>query len=416
VVDLTNGNKIASKKVYGYFMETAPVLVQFDEDPEMEIMVSALNGNIDGFPKGGYIYVLDYEAGHLNLLPGFPLISPSGSYYIHSPSLLDLDNNGIDEIIVDCYNKIEIYNSSTLSSIVSFGLPTGIQTSLSYCDIDKDGKIEVFAITESNGKIGKLYGYNFDGSTLVEIPTITGGISLDMKASGFYDLTPPVAFSDLDDDSTVDMIALTSSKIYIYDSQFNQRPNFPIDLDSRITINNSSAPSFGDFDGDTILDILFMDANYRVWCYSGSTGALLEGFPVQVEGLTRIEMTALPIMDLDGDNDLEFAVGAPNGVMLVYDYPTLTTRLDTYDKYRGDQFNSGLFSIILGVPENIVTTQTGNDLDISWDQVATATGYRIFVSDNPYSGFVFLAETSSKYYTVTNITDSKKFYYVVAFK
>ncbi|NOR44901.1 MAG: hypothetical protein GQ534_04880, partial [Candidatus Delongbacteria bacterium] len=416
VIDLQTGVLIASKNVYGFIMENAPVLVDYDTDPEKEILMANFNGNISGFPKGAYIYVLDYEAGNLKIVPGFPLVSSYGQYYVHSPSLLDLDNNGVDEIIVDCYNKIEIYNSSTQASITTYDLSVGIQTTLSYCDINDDGQIELFAITESNGKIGKLLGYNFNGTTLIEIPEIIGGISLDMKASSFNDLLPPVSFPDLDDDSTVDIVALTSSKLYIYDNEFNSRANFPIDLDPRIETNNSSAPSFGDFDGDTILDILFMDANFRVWCYSGLTGLVLEGFPIQIEDIDRIEMTALPIMDLDGDNDLEFAIGTNNGVMLVYDYPTTTTRLDTYDKYRGDQFNSGLFGTILGAPTNIITAQIGSDLDISWDPVATATSYKIFVSDFPYTGFIELDTTSETNYLVLNPTDMKKFYYIIAVK
>ncbi|MBN2788900.1 MAG: VCBS repeat-containing protein [Candidatus Delongbacteria bacterium] len=416
VVDLTTGNKIASKKVYGYFMETTPVLVQYDEDPELEIMISCFNGNIAGDPKGAYFYMLDYVNGTLEMVSGFPLISAYGQYYTHTPSLIDLDNNGIKEIIADCYNKIEIYSSSDLSHITTYGLSTGIQTALSYCDIDDDGQIEVFAISESMGNTGKLFGYRFDGSTLGEILSISGGISISMKSSAFSDLLPPVSFPDIDGDLTPDIVALTSSKLYIYDNQFNSRNNFPIDLDSRIETNNSSAPSFGDLDGDTVLDVLFMDANFRIWCYSGSSGSLIKGFPIQVEDIGRTEMTALPIMDLDGDNDLEFAVGTNNGVMLVYDYPTNTTRIDTYDKFRGDQYNSGLFSVVLGVPGNISTVQSGNDLVIYWDQVATATSYKIFISDDPYSGFVLLDETSDENYTVYNITDTKKFYYVIAIK
>ena len=417
VIDFQTGSLIASKNIYGFIMENAPVLVDYDADPEKEIMLATFNGNVSGTPKGAYVYMLNYGSGELSIVPGFPLISPYGTYYVHSPSLLDLDNNGIDEIIVDCYNKIEIYNSSTLANIATHSVSAGVQTSLSYCDYDYDGKVEVFSLSESSGAAGNLYGYEFDGSNLSVIPEISGGLKIDMCTSSFNDLLPPVSFSDFDDDGTIDIVVLGSKKLYVYDNQFNPRVNFPIDLDPRITANNSSAPSFGDLDGDTILDILFMDANYRVWCYSGLTGALLEGFPIQIEGMTRKEMTALPIMDLDGDNDLEFAIGAPNGLMLVYDYPTPTTRLDTYDKYRGDQYNSGLFkNTILGAPTNIITTQNGADLDISWDLVATATSYKIYVSGNPYTGFIELDETSNTNYTVLNITNSKKFYYIVAVK
>lgn len=413
VIDLTTGDLIASKRLDCFIMENAPVLVDRNNDGKKEILLSCFKGNVSA-----YVYLMEYQDSNLEIVSGFPILSNHNTWQIHSPSMLDLDNNGTEEIVFDNGSHIIIYDANTVNLIEDYSSPAVIQTSLSYCDYDDDGNIEIFALSESTGSAGNLYGYEFDGSDLVLIPEISGGIKIDMCTSALWgvDLLPPVSFSDFDDDGTVDIVVLSSKKLYVYDNQFNSRANFPIDLDPRIETNNSSAPSFGDFDGDTILDILFMDANFRVWCYSGSTGNILDGFPIQIEDIDRIEMTALPIMDLDGDNDLEFAIGTNNGVMLVYDYPTSTTRLDTYDKYRGDQFNSGLFGITLGAPTNIITAQIGTDLNISWDPVATATIYKIFTSDEPYSGFILLDETSNTNYLVLDTTDVKKFYYIVAVK
>ncbi len=418
VVSLLDGTLLASKNIYGHIMENAPVLVDYDADPEKEIMISVFNGNIgQSSPSGAYVYMLNYENGDLNHVSGFPLYSSHGSYNVHSPSLIDLDGNGTKEIIFDNLRNILVYDASTLDLIIDYDLSYVIQTSLSYCDINGDGNIEIFALTESFGTSGKLFGFNYNGTTLNEIPELSGGYKIFMKSGSFYDLTPPVSFADIDGDCSTDIIVLSASQLYIFNDQYSQRSNFPIDLDPRISINSSSAPSFGDLDGDSVLDILFMDANYRVWCYSGSTGEILEGFPIQIEGMTREQMTALPIMDLDGDNDLEFAIGTGNGVMLVYDYPTTTTRLDTYDKYRADQFNSGLFgNSMLSFPENVITELIGSDINISWDTVVDATSYKIFVSDNPYTGFVLLDETSNTNYIVYDITDDKKFYYIIAIK
>ncbi|MCK5760203.1 MAG: hypothetical protein KAH33_02850, partial [Candidatus Delongbacteria bacterium] len=418
VISLLDGTLLASKNIYGHIQENAPVLVDYDLDQGKEIMISVFNGNIGHTsPIGSYVYMLEFDSGNLSLVSGFPLYSLHSAYNIHSPSLIDLDGSGAKEIIFDNLRNILIYDASTLDLIVDHSLSYGVQTSLSYCDLDGDGNVEIFTITESDGKVGKLYGFNYDGSSLNEIPVISGGISLDMKPYGFYDLNPPVSFADIDDDYSTDIVALTASKLYIYDDQFTPRTNFPVALDSRIAVNNSSAPSFGDLNGDSVLDILFMDANYRVWCYSGSTGEILEGFPIQIEDMTREQMTALSIMDIDGDNDLEFAIGVDSGAMLVYDCPTTTTRLDTYDKYRGDQYNSGLFSnSMLGTPSNITTELVGSDINISWDPVVDATSYKIFVSDEPYTGFIILDETNNTNYVIYDPTDMKKFYYIIAVK
>ncbi len=416
VVDLVTGGIIAQRKIYGYIMENAPVLANADADSDLEIFISVFNGNLGGTPaKGSYVYMLKYNSGKLDIVSGFPIYSNASAYTIHSPSYLDPDNDGNKELIFNCGSKILVYRLPGPVKVTEYTLPRTIQTSLSYCDIDSDGKLEILALTESYGSYGKLFALTFNGTSLSVLSYTSGGIDLDMKPNDFYDLTPPVSFADIDDDGDVEIIALTASKLYVFNSNFTNFGNFPAALDARVTKNNSSAPATADLNGDGYLDILFMDKNYRVWCYSGADGSVLPGFPVQINDMDRNEMTSPAIADLDGDGDLEFAVGTRDGVMVVYDYKTKTSNRPVFANYRGDIYNSGLFSpLVPSAPGNVRVSVNGQDIILSWDAVPGVGYYTIYASANPYGNFVYVGETAGTDYTVYNMTEGRKFFYIKA--
>ena len=66
-------------------------------------------------------------------------------------------------------------------------------------------------------------------------------------------------------------------------------------------------------------------------------------------------------------------------------------------------------------PQNVTVEIIGTDVNLSWDAVTGANSYKVYSSDDPYTGFVedtsgsFIGETWS-----TSIMDEKKFYYVIA--
>ena len=414
VVDLTTGDILAQKKIYGVIMENAPVLVNADSDSDLEIMISAFTGDLGGtVPDGGYVYMLNLKNEKLEMMSGFPLYSSPNSYWIHSPACLDLDGDGDKEIAFNSGTKILFYDLETRSKITEYLLPKEIQTSISFCDADDDGTVEMYAITESYGTYAKLFGFTFDGTSLTQIQALSGGMNLDMKSYNFYDLTPPVSFADIDNDGDIEIIALTASKLYIMNSDCTSYPNFPIALDPRSAKNDLSAPSLADFDGDGNLDIMYMDANYRIWCYSGATGAVLDGFPVKVEDIRRPGMNSAAVADLDGDGDLEFAVGVDDGVMVVYDYPFASSSRGIYDKYRGDLYNSGLFNPLApAVPSNLTIRTSGSDIILEWDSVSGASKYAVYSSSEPYGIYTYEGETTLSEYTVINPPETKKFFYV----
>lgn len=66
-------------------------------------------------------------------------------------------------------------------------------------------------------------------------------------------------------------------------------------------------------------------------------------------------------------------------------------------------------------PENVLIEITNSDVQLSWDEVAGVISYKVYSSDDPYTGFV---EDLSGSFTgeswITFIINEKKYYYVTA--
>ena len=68
-------------------------------------------------------------------------------------------------------------------------------------------------------------------------------------------------------------------------------------------------------------------------------------------------------------------------------------------------------------PDNVVISIVNDSVQISWEEVPGATSYKVYPSDDPYSGF---CEDDSGSYVgeswTTSIVNGKKFYYVTAIR
>ena len=67
----------------------------------------------------------------------------------------------------------------------------------------------------------------------------------------------------------------------------------------------------------------------------------------------------------------------------------------------------------LSAPSNVTTQITGSDISFGWDAVPGYPYYKVYASDNAYSGFNVVAHSSDLSY-VASLTPAKKFFYIVA--
>ena len=369
LIDIEHNVLLAKKKLYGFLYFNAPVLVDYDDDGELEILVPLFNGNLTGSePKGAYIYLLKYneETNKLDHIEPFPIISSSGSFHVHSPTLYDLNNNGVKELIFNSGKRLEIYRTDTYEKIVSKSHSTNLTGPVSICDVNDNGIPEIYFMTElSATQAGILYSYELDTSdTLYTYDNWQDGKVIEMNSLNHLSHDPPSPFfADIENDGVLEILVATGEEIIAFNSEGNvHNPSvFPIQLDSEISGNNISTPSMADFDGDDYLDFLFIDSNSKIWCYSGFDGSVLEGFPLTIPNVFKKHLGGIPIADLDNDNDLEFAVGNNNGRLFIYDYEKQTSNRKIFDQFRADKYNSGVFlreNLLVGIendePQNLI--------------------------------------------------------------
>ena len=387
IIDLKNNELLAQKSIYGFVRETAPVLVNFDQDDELEIMFSVFNDNLDdAAPKGAYVYMLNFNGSDLEIVDGFPLYSKNSSYNVHSPSLIDLDNDGKKEIVFDSNKSIIVYDGETLELLDSYRFGRRISGPLVFTDLNDDGDSEIYAMTEAKyGHQAKLKVMEFVNKKLTFSDEFGGEHEIITNDIVSSDLPPTPMIADINNDGEPEIIVLSARKIYIFNKDGSDYENFPLDLVKNVSGSNFTTPSLADFDGDNFLDILFMDSEFTVWCYSGADGSVLPGFPIKISDLDRLNYGSLPVADLDNDGDLEFAIGNNSGQIIIYDYPLQSSERNIYSYYRSDLHNSGIFT--LSAPQNVNLNYQNGHVIINWEKVEGANYYKIISSASPYGPF-----------------------------
>jgi hypothetical protein len=213
-----------------------------------------------------------------------------------SPVPVDLDNDGIKEVIVkDNSGKVVVFDNTggiknswmSASNMTNSQWPFAIDAS----DIDGDGIPEIFT-TDPTGSTGVFKMWNDVGEekTKFELTEASHG-------------APRIA--DMDGDGIDDIvIAQCDGKVIVCDKKGKLKKGWPYECGYSIY----SAPSIIDLDGDGIPEIVFSGNNGS---YTGDQagcvialnveGKMLEGFPKYI-GKTIAPLT---FADLDGDGVLE---------------------------------------------------------------------------------------------------------------
>lgn len=238
----------------------------------------------------------------LTPMPGFPLSFSSNTTYkpMRGLALADLNNDGADEIIL-CHNEEINVIDGQGNVLWTQPLVGGMaQYPAAVGDINKDGILEIVALTAYGNARG---GINvFDASGNVLMATVTNNNPL---------ICAPV-LADLNNDSELEIIfcgrgkasASISAGIHAWNLQGEEIEGFPFELPS----TPAFTPTLADIDGDGSLE-MFVSTTTALYCVS-HTGE--EIYRVDSEEAYKYSYQSPLVVDFEGDGNWSI-VGACHG-------------------------------------------------------------------------------------------------------
>jgi subtilisin family serine protease len=220
--------------------ESVPAVGNFDDDPELEIVVAG-NRNTPSGDCEGRVHVFNFDG---SIVKGFP-VDLEGKVY-SSPSVGDVDRDGNNEIVVGTLkgNVYVIKNDGKILNGWPKSIRGGIWGSPALADFDGDGYLEIGL--SSYGAVSVIYLFDYQGNIISGWPKITS----------HYDVRSPL-FVDINGDGKLDVLGNgggieNNSGIYAWDFQGNLIEGFP-----KITENYAeAAATLADIDMDEKLELV----------------------------------------------------------------------------------------------------------------------------------------------------------------
>ena len=263
------------------FSALVPISISPDIDlGDVVFEITVISDYIDNY-LNELTFTKTYERSiNINLYQqGFPYIL--SSQVLTSPVVIDLDQDGMDDIIFGDYlGRLHAINQagSPLPGF-PFDLQDQIWGAPAIADIDNDGDIEIVVCSKNK----KIHVLNADGSQQFSYNT------------GKY-LTATPALGNIDDDNELEIILgsyaspSSSNKLYAINPDGTDVSGFPITIGEKI----KRGVALADFNNNGKVDIVFGTDSENIYLVYDD-GTIANGFPFEGDGDFRAEPTILDI-------------------------------------------------------------------------------------------------------------------------
>ncbi len=333
------------------------------------------------------VYVFD-PAG--NVRPGWPFVMNTGAW--SSVAIGDLDGDGKQELVLGS-NSFGLYvlrsngtewmdgdnNPTTQGVFKTFGLQYNY-SSPALADLDGDGKPEIIY----GARDGNLYAWKANGTLVPGFPYHTSDAITSSVAVGFLDgpadvqpelvftsysdtvyvveangqgrpgwpkrvianggteRSPTPAIADMNNDGLDDIVvAGIDGVLHCWSGSGVPIASLDGDRFSALTAGaTESSPVVADINGDGWNDVVIGDENAQLTAFSGATGQVLAGFPIQLSGEVR-GTPALGDIDRDGKTEIVLAGWDKNLYVWDYDFPFQPTGVAPWPQFMHDARRTG---------------------------------------------------------------------------
>jgi len=351
---------------------TAPLLINSNGDPSLEVFMGDINGQLYGFnddgtnlpgfpvPKIGNLYRLmgadidndgDYEIISTDLNNNVSVFNTDGTRDpnwpqqlldegIPKPAVGNLDADPELEIVAgSATNETNVWDSdgTLLNPGWSQSFPTYV-TGIILADVDHDDQLEIIGIGEQDHQLGGV----------IHIWELDGTIISTWNHPKFVSAA---AVGDTDGDDDLEIVINSWSGVYVYetDGSYLYIDSTTCGCSIQLYTNQNSA-AIGDIDGDGDMEILIVGANDVFYAFHHD-GKSVTGWPkkimnsfVPVSDTYSYGSDYSPILeDIDKDGDMEILLGYENYVY-AWDLPAAynSSTLE-WPMYQHDTQHTGVY-------------------------------------------------------------------------
>jgi hypothetical protein len=274
-----------------------------DGDDESELYVPSLDFDMYAFNSDGSTRL------------GFP-VSTSAEIW-SAPALGDLDKDGDLEVMWGSNDtRFYVQNADGTKHFAGAdpwfidlpGAGEEIRSTPTIADVDRDAKLEFFFGTN----LGKVYGYNHDGTPLV---AGNGLLFTCPPGNNTASVWGTLAVADLANDGTREIVFTSwNDSLYVITPTGARAPGFP----RGGTKDFKRGPVIGDIDNDGTKEILAGNQDGKVYCFNHDGSNYLPG---GVFATLPDSIVAAPALaNLDGDPQLEVVVGCYDGKVYAFNH------------------------------------------------------------------------------------------------
>ena len=309
-----------------------------DGDGKMELFWASNGSNFYGVHANG----TEIVDGDFNPATQGVFRTFGANYNYGSPALADIDGDGRADIVYGSANgKLYVWKWSS-ASVPGFprqlGAPITASPAVAYLDGPGDTTPEiVIAATNDSLYVIEPNGTNHPG---FPIWVHTGDTSK----------TPSPAIADLDNDGFLDIVMQsTDGAFYCYNHNGVPIPHmWNIRYSTKTSGASECSPVVADIDGDGWNDVILGDENGVLSAFSGATGTLLAGFPIQLDGEIR-GTPAVGDIDKDGKTEIVVAGWDKNLYVWDYDFPFQPSGQAPWPQFHHDARRTGNYNAPLYV-------------------------------------------------------------------